>query len=85
MYGIQDILVYDRLDDDLKSLGPETTCFIGHNIAKKRAIDEKWIEYPLNTAYHDYDKTVLNKLLSPKYFSNKLFFNNVTAIATDLA
>lgn len=61
MYGIQDILVYDRLEEDLKSLGPETTCFIGHNIAKKRAIDEKWIEYPLNTAYHDYDKTVLDK------------------------
>lgn len=65
IYGIQDILVYDRLVNELNSFNSDTICFIGHNIAKKRKISEKWIEFPLNVAYHDYDKTVLKR-----YYAN---------------
>ena len=61
MYGIQDLLVYDRLKDDLKNLKSDTICVIGNNIAAERELDAKWIPFPLYVAYHDFDKTVFNR------------------------
>lgn len=61
VYGIQDLHVYDRLENELKELDSNTLCFAGDNVAAKRRMDKKWIPFPLYTAYHDFDKTVLNK------------------------
>lgn len=65
VYGIQDLHVYDKLTDELSKLNENTLCFIGDNIKKSRKVSDKWIKYPLNTAYHDYDKTVRHK-----YYAN---------------
>jgi hypothetical protein len=56
-FGIQDLYVYDKLDEEMKDIG-DSVVLIGDNIVKKRKVPQSWIPFPLNTAYNDYQQFV---------------------------
>lgn len=69
-FGIQDLYVYDNLMEKIQ-LATDTIVFIGDNIARKRAIDEKWIRFPLNAAYNEYAQYVKGEF--PVRFSDDCY------------
>ena len=67
-FGIQDIFVYDKLADELKTV-QEPTVFIGNNIASKRIVPKEWIRFPLDVWYHAYDQYINQKFFA-KFSAN---------------
>lgn len=56
-YGIQDINVYKEICDDiLKYYRDKDNIFVKDRLARKCNVSKSWNIYPLNVAYHTYDR-----------------------------